>query len=136
MNSPGRENRHGPVAVLAVRRDEGRQRDHAGVDEQLADFADAADVFRAVFGAKPEVLVEAHADVVAVEHHRVLAHLVEQVIDGVGDRALAGAGKAREPQHDPLMAVVPGTIGLRDFVFVPGDVRRDLLSHERVESLG
>ena len=40
----------------------------AGVGEELGHLADAADVLGAVLGGEAEVLVEAVADVVAVEH--------------------------------------------------------------------
>ena len=80
---------HG-VAVFAVRGDERYQRDHAAVREQFADFADATDVFLAVFGGESEVGVESVADVVAVEHLRDLAALEERVLEGVRDGGLWG----------------------------------------------
>ena len=82
---------HG-VAVFAVRGDERYQRDHAAVREQFADFADATDVFLAVFGGESEVGVEAVADIVAVEHLRDLAALEERVLEGVRDGGLGGGG--------------------------------------------
>ena len=80
---------HG-VAVFAVRGDERYQRDHAAVCEEFADFADATDVFLAVFGGESEVGVESVADVVAVEHLRDLAALEERVLEGVRDGGQGG----------------------------------------------
>ena len=74
-------------------------RDDAGVGEQLGDLADAADVLLAVGGGEAEVLVQAVADVVAVEHVGELAALHQGVLEREGDGALAGAGQAGEPER-------------------------------------
>ena len=106
MKSPGRVDRASDaVAVLAVRRDERREHDRAGVDEQLRDLADPADVLGPVLGREAEVAVEPVADVVAVEDVGEAAVGEQPVLDGVGERALAGAGEAGEP--DDRAAVAP-----------------------------
>src|SRR5690606_12525585 len=43
-----------PLAIAAVRTDEGCDRDQASGDEQLADRSDAANIFLPIFGRKPE----------------------------------------------------------------------------------
>ena len=55
------------AAQLVRRADEGCQGDDAGVDKELADLGDAADVLDPVFRREAEVAVDARADVVAVE---------------------------------------------------------------------
>src|SRR5262249_29617448 len=81
------------IAVLAIGADEAGHGDHATVGKKLGDFADAADVFLAVGGRKPQVLVEAVADVVAVQNVGQPAALHQGMFQGKGNRALAGAGK-------------------------------------------
>ena len=67
----------------------------AGVDEQLGDFADAADVLDAVRVGEAEVAVQAVTHVVAVEHVGVRATGVQLTLDDVGDGALARARQTR-----------------------------------------
>ena len=86
-------------ALGAERRDERHEHDQPGVDHQLRDFGDAADVLDAVGVGEAEVLVQPVADVVAVEQVGVTAERVQPLLDQVGDRRLARAGQAGEPQH-------------------------------------
>ena len=79
------------VAVLAIGADEAGHGDDAGVGEQLGDLADAADVLFAVGGGEAEVLVQAVADVVAVENVGQVAALHQGVLQGEGESALAGS---------------------------------------------
>ena len=97
--------RHAPLG--AERRDERHQHDQAGIDHQLRDLGDAADVLDPVGVGEAEVLVEAVADVVAVEQVGVAAERVQPLLDQVGDGRLAGAGQAGEPQHARLLALEP-----------------------------
>ena len=97
-NSSGAEQfaRHPPLR--AERRDEAHQHDQAGIDHQPGDLGDAADVLDAVLVGEAQVLVEAVADVVAVEQEGVVAERVQPLLDQVGDRRLARARQAGEPQ--------------------------------------
>ena len=81
------------------------QHDQAGIGHQLRDLGDAADVLDAVGVGEAEVVVEAVAHVVAVEQVGVPAERVQLLFDQVGDRRLAGARQAREPQHRGLLAL-------------------------------
>ena len=74
-----------------------------GVDHQLRDLGDAADVLDAVGVGEAEVAVEAVADVVAVEQVGVVPAAVQLALDQVGDRRLAGAGEAGQPEHLRLL---------------------------------
>ena len=120
---------HG-IAVLFVRADEAGDRDDAGIGEQLGDFADAANVFGAVFGGEAEVLVQAHADVVAIEAIGVLLLVKQHLLQDAGDGALAGGGEAGHPDGDALLIeeLLPLLAG--DGAFVPGDVGCFLFSHD------
>ena len=69
------------VAVGAVGRDERGQGDQPGVREELRHLADAADVLGPVLGREAEVLVEAVADVVAVEDVGPDAALEETLLE-------------------------------------------------------
>ena len=89
----------------AERRDEATEHDQPGVDHQPRDLGDAADVLDAVGVGEAEVLVQAVADVVAVEQVGVAAARVQPLLDQVGDRRLAGAGQAGEPEHARLLAL-------------------------------
>lgn len=53
--------------VRPVRADETRDRDRARVGEQFRNLGNPADVFCAVGGREAEVVVQAEADVVAVQ---------------------------------------------------------------------
>ncbi len=78
------------------------EHDQAGVDHQLGDLGDAADVLDPVGVGEAEVLVEPVADVVAVEQVGVARRAAcSLLLDQVGDGRLAGAGQAGEPHARP-----------------------------------
>ena len=83
--------------LVAERRDERDEDDEPGIGHQPGHFGDAADVLDARLLGEAEVLVEAVADVVAVEDVGVLALGGEALLDEVGDGRLARAGEAGEP---------------------------------------
>ena len=112
----------GQVALAAERRDERAKDDQPGIRHQARDFGDAADVLGAVGLREAEVLVEAVPDVVAVEHDRVHAGEVEAALDLVGDRRLARARQAGEPQRPGPLVLEPGTIGAGDRRVLPEHV--------------
>src|SRR5207247_226455 len=98
------------VAVGAVGRDEGSQRDDAGVGEQLRHLADAADVLGPVGGREAEVLVEAVADVVTVEDEGVHTPFPQRLLERHRDGGLPRAGEPGEPDG---RAAVTGESGTR-----------------------
>ena len=114
--------RHPPLG--AERRDERDEHDQAGVDHQLGDLGDAADVLDPVGVGEAEVLVEPVADVVAVEQVGVAAQRVQLLLDQVGDRRLAGAREAREPEHAGRWPLSRGVRRLVDVERLPVDVLR------------
>ena len=71
-----------------------------------------------------EVLVEAVAHVVAVEHVGVAAEPVQLGLDEVGDRRLAGAREAGEPQHARRLALLRRPQRLVDVDRLPAHVGR------------
>ena len=75
------------------------QHDQPGIGHQPGDFADAADVLDPVGLGEAEIVVEAVADIVAVEQIGVPALGQQLLLDQIGDGRLAGAGKPGEPQH-------------------------------------
>ena len=117
------------IAISAIGADEAGDGDDPRLGEELGHLADAANVLSTVLSGEAEVLVQAVADVVAVESIGVLALLQEHLLQGDGDRALARGGETRHPQRHALLLHVLVALGRRDFAFVPGDVRCDLLSH-------
>lgn len=95
----------GDLAVGLVGRDEGGQGNGAGVGEQLGDLGDAANVLVAVLFAEAQVLVEAEADVVAVEAVGGQAEVQQVLLEGGGDGRLARGAQAGEPDgHAALLA--------------------------------
>ena len=91
------------VPVGLVRADETRQRNCTGIAEELCDFANAADVFLAIFLGKSEILVYPQANVVAIEAIGQFAHREQRPLQCNRDRALAAAGKTREPDRRPFL---------------------------------
>src|SRR5215211_6406976 len=95
------------VADLAVGRDGGRDDRHAVAGEQVRDERDAADVRVAILLREAEALREVLADDVAVEHLERHAALAQRLDELVGDRGLARAGEAREPEGEALVVAHP-----------------------------
>ena len=69
--------------------DEGGHGDDAGVHEELRHLGDAAYVLAPVVGREAQVVVDARADVVAVQHAAEVAAAVELALQGDGQGALA-----------------------------------------------
>ena len=97
---------HAPWPVRRGTANEGHQHDQAGVRHELGDLRDAADVLHAVGVSEAEVAVEAVANVVAVKQHRVAPERMQFLLDEVGDRRFARAGKPGEPQHGRPLALL------------------------------
>ncbi len=70
-------------------RDEGREHDQAGIDEQFGDFRHAPDVFDAIGCREAEIPVDAMPQIVAVEQVGVTAEREQSLFDHVSDRRLA-----------------------------------------------
>ena len=101
------------LSVRHIRGDETRDRNAAAVREQLRHLADPPDVLGAVGRAEAEVLVEAEADVVAVEPvrgQRVWGPQ-ERLLEGDGDGRLAGRGEACEPDGEAALVTEGVTDG-------------------------
>jgi hypothetical protein len=81
------------VAVSLVRRNEGGRNDRRSIGEQLGDFTNPANVFRAVFRSKTKILVQPHADVVAIQNESMNSPFVQQLIHCVRDGALSAAAQ-------------------------------------------
>lgn len=111
----------GEVAVRPVGGDEGGDGNGGRVSEELGDLADAADVLVAVLFAEAEVLVEAEADVVAVEAVRGEAKVDEVLFEGCGDGGLARGREARQPDGEATLAARLVALAAREGR-VPGDV--------------
>src|SRR5262245_15312491 len=88
------------VADLAVRADRRADRDAAVLGERVRDPADAADVRVAVRLPEAEALRQVRAHDVAVEDLVVEVALLELALELRGDRRLAGAREAGEPDHE------------------------------------
>ncbi len=94
----------------------------AGVDHQLGDLGDPADVLHPVGVGEAEILVEAVADVVAVQQVGVPAGAVQLLVDQVGDGRLAGPGEPREPEHAGRWRFIADARRLVDVERLPVDV--------------
>lgn len=84
------------LPIPTIRTDETRDGDTAAIGEELRDLGDAADVLGPVGGAEAEVLVQAEADVVAVEAVgvQVVGGAEEGLFERDGDGGFAGGGEA------------------------------------------
>ena len=72
--------------------------------QQTRHLADAADVLRAVFEGKAQVAIEAAADIIPVQQVGMrLIRAVQCSIYRIGNRRLAAARQAGEPQHHRRM---------------------------------
>ena len=105
---PLRHQRPDPIAVGSEWGDERRQHHHPPIDEQLGHLANAADVLGAVGVGEAQVLAEAMAHVVAIEHVAGEALFKQGRINRVGQGALAGAREAREPKNGAAVAPLVG----------------------------
>jgi hypothetical protein len=101
------------VALGTEGRDERGDDDQARIGHQLRDLADAADIFDAVGVGKAQILVEAVADIVAIEQEGVRFRRVQLLLDQVGDGRFARARKAGEPQHRRLLALLEAACASR-----------------------
>src|SRR5207247_5433413 len=88
-----------------------------------------ADVLGPVGGREAEVLVEAVADVVAVEDEGVHVALPERLLERHRDGGLPRAGEAGEPDRGAAVPAQARPIGPRDSALVADDVGRLLLGH-------
>ena len=91
------------LAVSLVRRDEARQGQSGAVGEQLGHLADAADVLVARLFVKAQVLVQAEADVVAIQAVGCETQVQQVLLEGCGDGGLARGGEAGEPDGGTLL---------------------------------
>jgi hypothetical protein len=94
----------GEVTVCPVGGDEGGDGDGGGVSKELGDLANATDVLVAVLLREAEVLVEAEADVVAVEAVGGDAEVEEVLLERGGDGGLARGGEAGQPDGEAALA--------------------------------
>jgi hypothetical protein len=124
MNSPAVQQVASHLALRPERRDERHEHDEPGIGHQTGDLGDAPDVLHAVRLGEPEILVQAVADVVAVEDVGVSSECVQPLLGQVGDRGLAGAGEPCEPEHARLLALQLGPGLPRDVERLPVDVLR------------
>ena len=88
-----------PVTVGPIRGHERAEHDHAGVDEELGDLANAPNVLAAVLGREAEVAAQTVADVVAVQAVGRGAAQVERALEAASERALGRAREPGEPQR-------------------------------------
>src|SRR5690606_24940370 len=109
--------------IRAVRGDEGGEVDHARVGEELRHLADTPDVLGAVLGREAEVVVQAVADVVAVEDVGAGAALPERLLERDRDGGLPGAGEAREPHRATAVAEDARALVAAHLPGMPDDVR-------------
>ena len=100
--------------IRPIRTDETGYRYGRGIGEQFCDFGDAADVFGAVGRGEAEVLIEAEADVVAIEAVGGEGVLEEVLFEGGGDGGFAGGGEAGEPDCEAGLAAEGGAFRVRE----------------------
>ena len=98
--------------------------DESRVHHETRHFGDAPDVLHAIGIGEAEVLVEAVAHVVAIEHVGMPSEREQAPLDEIRDRRLAGAREAREPQDACALALELRTRALVDVERLPVNVVR------------
>lgn len=109
------------LAVGNVRGDEAGEGNGAAVGKQLGDLGDAADVLVAVLLGETQVLVQAEANIVAVEAVGGEPEVQQVLLEGGGDGGLARCRQAGEPDGEALLLAEGLALGAREGR-VPGDV--------------
>ena len=112
----------GFVPVGTEGRDEGCEHNYARIEKELRHLSDAADVFLPVRIGEAQVLAEAVADVVAIQHIGGQAPREQGCVHGIGQGAFARAGKTGEPEDGAAMAALLSPGCPVDGGLVPGDV--------------
>lgn len=97
--------------VSRVGRDEGGNGNHAGVEEQISEFADAPDVFGPVTFRESEVAAQAMPHVVAIGDVGDIARGEQPLFEGMRASRFAGTGQAGDPDQCAAMAVSFGAQG-------------------------
>ena len=87
---------------FGVRTDDGHEADNSGVGEKSGHLGNSATVLHAVARGEPEIRVQSVTQVVGVEHVRRRARGGQLGENEVGDRRLAGAGQAGQPDRQAL----------------------------------
>ncbi len=124
----------GLVTVSAEGRNKGGQRDHPGIHKQLGHLADATDVLLPVGIGEAQVLAEAMADVVTIEHIGGQAAFKQHSVDGVGQGAFARAGQAGEPKNGAAVTPLAAAGFPVHRRFMPDDVGGS--GHDLIPSVG
>src|SRR5262249_384448 len=110
------------VAIGALRGDEGRHIDHAGMCEELGNLADAPDVLIAVRGREAQVLVQAMTHIVAIQHVGVHAALPQRLFERYGERRFARSRQASHPDRAGFVTAYRFTVALGHHSRVPDDM--------------
>ena len=110
------------IAIGTVGRNEGREDDDSCVGEELRDLANAADVLGSILGRKTEVRIQPHSDVVAIEDVGQATALTQRLLGRDGDRRLARARKARQPDCAAALSEQGLAIVSTDLTIVPGEI--------------
>ena len=79
------------VTLCPKWRNKGGHHNQAGIEHELRDLGDSADVFDTVRIAKPKVAAQAGPDVVTIKNISMLAGPVKGLIKDVGQGGFAGA---------------------------------------------
>ncbi|MCY1551818.1 hypothetical protein D9M68_881760 [compost metagenome] len=87
--------RHAPV--LPVWGDKGCDHDEAGHVHQLGDLGNTSNIFRPCFWREAEILVQAMANVVAVQNEAGMALQQQMLFQGEGQGRFAGTAQAGHP---------------------------------------
>src|SRR5690554_3038240 len=115
------------AAVAGEGADEGAENDQAGIGEQLAHLANAADIFYPVVVGEAQILAQAMAHVVAVQQEGVITPIMQGNVHGVGDGGFATAAQAGEPEQAGLLVFVTGAVRAGNFVVMPNNIAHTAL---------
>lgn len=105
------------IAHFPAGADERVDANDPGMEVKFGNFSNAPDVFQAVFRAKAQVVVDAKADVVAIEYLRKVSFFKQQAFEVFGNGAFSRTRQTRQPQYlTPLVQACFALLSLHELI--------------------
>lgn len=111
-NDAARQIAHFPAGA-----DERVDANDSGVEVEFGNFSNAPDVFKAVFSTKTQVVVDAKADVVAIEYLRKVSFFKQEAFEVFGNGAFSRTRQPGQPQYlTPLIQACFALLSLHELI--------------------
>ena len=96
----------------------------AGLDHELCDFGDPANILNSILVRKAEIAIEPVTDIVAVQKDGMTSEPMQHLLEQIRDRRLAGSRQARKPEDTGLLTIQRRPRRLVDLERLPMDIGR------------